>query len=90
MIFLTSKQALNKGLSGQGMPGLHLENLRGGGGGGGGGGAKIGFQKLWEGGGGRMHLATLHSNHVICIVGVSRGGGGGEICQGGRDFVKGG
>ena len=31
---------------------------------------------LWGGGGGGggMHLATLmHSNHVICIVGVSRG-----------------
>ena len=26
------------------------------------------------GGGGAMHLTTsMHSNHVICIVGVSRG-----------------
>ena len=34
------------------------------------GGAKIGFQKFQ----GVMHLATLmHSNHVICIIGVSRG-----------------
>ena len=33
------------------------------------------FKKLGGGGGGgAMHLATLmHSNHVICIVGVSRG-----------------
>ena len=48
MIFLTSKQALNKGLSGQGMPGLHLENLRGGGGGGG----ENRFSKIMGGGGG--------------------------------------
>ena len=48
-----------------------------------------------------MHIATLmHSrlchllyNHVICIVGVSRGVRfvkGARLCQGGRDFVKGG
>ena len=52
-------------------------------------GGENGFSKIW--GGGTMHLATLmHSrlchllyNHVICIVGVSRGvrfvKGGGEI-----------
>ena len=46
------------------------EKISQGGGGGGGGGAKIGFQIFL----GAMHLATLmHSNHVICIVGVSRG-----------------
>ena len=50
--------------------GLHLENLPRG--------AKICFQIIW-GGGGAMHLATLmHSNHAICIVGVSRGS---ETCQ---------
>ena len=40
-----------------------------------------------------MHLATLmHSNHSICIIGVSRGrdlSKGGEILSRGRDFVKG-
>ena len=39
-----------------------------------------------------MHLATLmHSNHAICIVGVSRGGEicqkGARYCQGVRDFL---
>ena len=66
-----------------GPAGLHLENLPRGGG------AKIGFQK-WA-----MHSATLmHSrlchllyNHVICIVGVSRGV---SSVKGGQDFVKGG
>ena len=49
--------------------GLHLENLPRGG-------RKYVF-KLF--GGGAMHLATLmHSNHAICIVGVSRGS---ETCQ---------
>ena len=64
--------------------GLHLENLPRGG-------AKIGFQEIVCGG---MHLATLmHSrlchllyNHVICIVGVSKGG---EICQGGEILSRG-
>ena len=46
-----------------------------------GGGAKIGFQKIWGGGN-----ALMHSNYVICIVGVSRGVRfvkGGEILSGG-------
>ena len=40
-----------------------------------------------------MHLAALmHSDHVICIVGVSRGVRfvkEGEMLSRGRDFVKG-
>ena len=49
---------------GWGLSGLHLENLPRGG--------ENRFSKNL--GGGVMHLATLmHSSHVICIVGVSRG-----------------
>ena len=37
------------------------------------------FSNYFFWGGGAMHLATLmHSNHAICIVGVSRGS---ETCQ---------